>query len=267
MSIQLLSGRALSEHDTETTPPVALINETMAREMWPGQDPIGKRIKFPGSEKYPQSWRTIVGVARDVKQYALDRKDPMQLYLSEAQFPTQFMTLVVHSSSDAKTLTAAVRAAVQEMDKDQAVYNIATMEQLLADSISLRRLSTLLLMIFAGVALVLAGVGIFGVISYSVTQRTREIGVRLALGANRRDIIGLVLRNGMTMTLAGVGIGLMATFALTRVLESLLFNVSATDPVIFIVIPVALSIVALGACFMPARRAAKVDPMVALRYE
>jgi putative ABC transport system permease protein len=267
MSIQLLSGRALTEHDTETTPPVALINETMAREMWPGQDPIGKRIKFPGSERYPQQWRTIVGVARDVKQYALDRKDPMQLYLPEAQFPTSFMTLVVHTSSDAQSLTAAVRAAVHEMDKDQAVYNIATMEQLLADSISLRRLSTLLLMIFAGVALVLAGVGIFGVISYSVTQRTHEIGVRLALGANRRDIIGLVLRHGMTMTLAGVGLGLMATFALTRVLESLLFNVSATDPVIFIVIPVALTIVALGACFMPARRAAKVDPMVALRYE
>jgi len=239
----------------------------MVSEMWPGQDPVGKRIKLVGSERNPQPWRTVVGVVRDVKQYALDRKDPMQIYLPEAQFPTQFMTLVVHTSSDPKTLTAAVRGTVQEIDKDLAAYNIATMEQLLADSISLRRLSTLLLMIFAAVALILAGVGIFGVISYSVTQRTHEIGVRLALGANRRDIIGLVLRQGMTMTVAGVGIGLLATFALTRMLESLLFNVSATDPVIFVVIPVALTIVALGACLMPARRAAKVDPMIALRYE
>lgn len=267
MSIQLLEGRALAEQDTETTPLVALINETMAREMWPGQDAIGKRIKFPGSERNPQPWRTIVGVARDVKQYALDRKDPMQIYLPEAQFPTSFMSLVVHTSSDPRTLISAVRGTIHEMDKDQAVYQIATMEQLLADSIALRRLSTLLLMIFAGVALLLAGVGIFGVVSYSVTQRTHEIGVRLALGANRRDIIRLVVRQGMTMTVAGVGIGLVATFALTRVLESLLFNVSATDPVIFMIIPVALTLVALGACLVPARRASKVDPMVALRYE
>jgi len=267
MAMRLLRGRELSEQDTETTPLVAVINETMVSEMWPGQDPVGKRIKLVGSERNPQPWRTVVGVVRDVKQYALDRKDPMQIYLPEAQFPTQFMTLVVHTSSDPKTLTAAVRGTVQEIDKDLAAYNIATMEQLLADSISLRRLSTLLLMIFAAIALILAGVGIFGVISYSVTQRTHEIGVRLALGANRRDIIGLVLRQGMTMTVAGVGIGLLATFALTRMLESLLFNVSATDPVIFVVIPVALTIVALGACLMPARRAAKVDPMIALRYE
>jgi len=153
------------------------------------------------------------------------------------------------------------------MDKDQAVYQIATMEQLLADSISLRRFSMLLLLIFAGVALLLASVGIYGVISYSVTQRTCEIGVRLALGARRRDIIHLVVRQGIVMTLAGVGIGLVATFALTRLLAALLFNVSTTDPATFIIIPVALTIVALGACLVPARRAAKVDPMVALRYE
>ena len=267
MAIQLLQGRALTERDTETTPSVALINETMAREMWPGQDPIGKRIKFPGSEKNPQPWRTVIGIVGDVKQYALDRKDPMQIYLPEAQFPTSFMTLVVHTSSDPKTLIAAVRTEIHEMDKDQAVYNIATMEQLLAESISLRRFSTLLLMSFAGVALMLSGVGIYGVISYSVTQRTHEIGVRMALGASRRDIIHLVVRQGMAMTLAGVGIGLIATFALTRVMESLLFNVSATDPATLIIVPVALTIVALGACFVPARRAAKVDPMVALRYE
>ena len=267
MSLQLLQGREISQQDTDTTPKVAMINQTMADQMWPGQDPIGKRIKFPGSERHPQSWRTIVGIVRDVKQYALDRKDPMQIYLPQAQFPTSVMTLVVHTSSDPSTLVSAVRGAVSGMDKDLAVYNIATMEQLLADSISLRRFSMLLLMIFAGVALMLAGVGIYGVISYSVTQRTHEIGVRLALGAKRRDIIRIVVRQGMAMTLVGIGIGLAATLALTRVLESLLFNVSTTDPATFIIIPAVLTIVALGACFVPARRAAKVDPMVALRYE
>ena len=267
MSIQLLSGRALNDQDTQTTSLVALINETMAREMWPGEDPIGKRIKFPGSERNPQPWRTVVGIVRDVKQYGLDRKDPMQIYLPEAQYPTSFMTLVVHTASDPTALIGAVRGVVRDVDKDQTVYNIATMEQLLADSISLQRFSTLLLMIFAGVALMLAAVGIYGVISYSVTQRTHEIGVRLALGASRRDIVRLVLRQGMAMTLAGVAIGLGATFALTRIIESLLFNVSATDPVTFVSIPAALTLVAFGACLVPARRAAKVDPMVALRYE
>ena len=267
MSIETVRGRTLTEQDTETAQMVALINETMARELWPGQDPLGKRIKFPGSERNPQPWRTIVGVVRDVKQYSLDRKDPMQIYLPDAQIPTPFMTLVVHTSSDPQALISAVRNSISEMDKDLAAFNIATMEQLLADSISLRRFSTLLLIIFAGVALILAAVGIYGVISYSVTQRTHEIGVRLALGANRRDIIRLVVRQGMAITLAGVGIGLTATFALTRIIESLLFNVSATDPATFIIIPVALTLVALGACFVPARRAAKVDPMVALRYE
>lgn len=267
MAIQVLRGRTLTEQDTEATSLVALINETMAREMWPNQDPLGKRIKFPGSERNPQPWRVIVGVVRDVKQYALDRKDPMQIYLPDAQMPTPFMTLVIHTSSDPEALISAVRNSISEMDKDLATFNIATMEQLLADSISLRRFSTLLLILFAGVALILAAVGIYGVISYSVTQRTHEIGVRLALGANRRDIIRLVVRQGMAITLAGVGIGLTATFALTRVIESLLFNVSATDPATFIIIPVALTLVALGACLVPARRAAKVDPMVALRYE
>ncbi|HKP86336.1 MAG TPA: FtsX-like permease family protein, partial [Blastocatellia bacterium] len=267
MAIPLLKGRALSEQDTDAAPLVALINETMARELWPDQDPIGKRIKFPGSEKNPQPWRTIVGVVRDVKQYGLDKKEPMQIYLSEAQYPTSFMTLVVHSSADAKGMIGEVRKEILAADKDQAVFNIVTMEQLLADSISLRRFSMLLLIIFAALALTLSAVGIYGVISYSVTQRTHEIGVRMALGAGRLDIIRLVVSHGMAMTLAGVGIGLAAAVGLTRVMESLLFGVSATDPLTYIIISVALTGVALGACFVPARRATRVDPMVALRYE
>jgi putative ABC transport system permease protein len=267
MAIPLRQGRALAEQDTDTAPLVALINQTMADTLWAGQNPIGKRIKFPGSERNPQPWRTIVGVVADVKQYGLDRKDPMQIYLPEAQYPTQFMSLVVHTADEPKTMIATVRSEVHELDKDQAVYNISTMEQLVGDSISLRRFSMVLLMIFAGVALLLAGVGIYGVISYTVTQRTHEIGVRMALGASRRDIIRLIVGQGMVMTLGGIGIGLVATFALTRLMASLLFGVSPTDPLTFATVAAVLAGVALGACFVPARRATRVDPMVALRYE
>ena len=267
MKIPLLRGRALAESDTADAPLVALINETMARELWPDQDPLGKRIKFIDSERRSEPWRTIVGVVADVKQYALDKKDGLQIYLPEAQYPTSFMSLVVHTAADPKAMLAAVRGEVYEMDKDLAVYNVFTMDQLLGDSISLRRFSMVLLMIFAGVALVLAGVGIYGVISYAVTQRTHEIGVRMALGASRRDIVRLVVGQGMLMTLGGIGIGLAATFVLTRLLVSLLFGISPTDPVTFVTIAAILAGVALGACFIPARRATRVDPMVALRYE
>jgi putative ABC transport system permease protein len=267
MEIPLLEGRTLNEHDVEASPLVALVNKTMAEELWPNDDAIGKRIKFPGSDKRPQPWRTVVGVVSDVAQYGLDRKPPMQLYLPESQFPTSFMTLVVGTGSDPAGMTAAIRNEILAVDKDQAVSNIATMEQLLGDSISLRRFSMLLLIIFAGVALTLAAVGIYGVISYSVSQRSHEIGIRMALGATRKDILKLVVGQGMTLTLAGVGIGLAAAFGLTRVMQGLLFGVSATDPATFVLIPVVLAGVALGACFVPARRALKVDPMVALRCE
>ena len=267
MGIPLLEGRSLTEHDVEASPPVALVNQTMAEELWPNDDPIGKRIKFPGSEKRPQPWRTVVGVVSDVTQRALDKKAPMQIYLPEAQFPTQFMTLVVRTSSDPAGMTAAVRNEILAIDKDQAVYQIATMDQLLADSISLRRFSMMLLIAFAGVAVTLAAVGIYGVISYSVTQRTHEIGVRMALGANRKNIVKLVVGQGLILTLTGIGIGLAGAFGVTRVMEGLLFGVSATDPVTFAVISVVLAGVALGACFLPAWRASKVDPMIALRYE
>jgi putative ABC transport system permease protein len=267
MATRLIKGRELNDHDTDAAPPVALVNETMAAALWPDGDVLGKRIKFPGSERNPQPWRTVVGVVGDVKQYGLDRKEPMQIYLPEAQFPTQFMTLVVHTSSAPRGLLAAVRNEIHEVDKDQAIYNIVTMDELLADSISLRRFSMVMLMVFAGVALLLAGVGIYGVISYAVTQRTHEIGIRMALGASRRDILRLIVREGMAMALAGVGAGLIATFALTRLMASLLYGVSATDPLTFIAIAALLTGVALAACFVPARRATKVDPMIALRYE
>ncbi len=267
MSIPVLRGRALTGRDNQDGPQVVLINETMANQLWPDQDPIGKRIKFPGSEKNPQPWRTIAGIVGDVNQYGLDKKPPMQIYLGEAQFPTSVMTLAVRASADPKTIIGAVRNEIRALDPDQAVSNISTMEQLMKDSISLRRFSMLLLMIFAGVALVLAAVGIYGVISYSVTQRTHEIGVRMALGAASRDIFKLVVGQAILLTAGGVGIGLITALALTRLMVDLLYGVSATDPVTFIAISLILAGVALVASFIPARRAIRVDPMVALRYE
>lgn len=271
MTIPLIKGRELAEQDTDKAPMAALINETMARELWPNEDPLGKRIKFPGSEKNSQPWRTIVGVVGDVNQYALDRKPPMQIYLPEAQYPTSSMTLVVRTSYDSGGdpvgTIAAIRGEIRGMDPDQAVFNIATMETLLSDSISLRRFSMLLLIIFALVALALAAVGIYGVISFAVTQRTHEIGIRMALGARGMDILKLVVTRGLFLTLSGVAIGLVAAAGLTRFLQTLLYGVSATDPVTFIAISFLLTGVALGACFVPALRATKVDPMIALRYE
>ncbi len=267
MAIPLRTGRPLTERDTEDSPQVALINETMARTLWPNQDPLGKRIKFPGSEKNPQPWRTVVGVVNDVSQYALDRKPPMQMYLADAQFPASFMALVVRTASNPNGFVSAVRNEVRALDKDQAVFSIATMEELVGTSIALRRFSMILLLSFAAVALVLAAVGIYGVISYAVTQRTHEIGIRLALGAQPSDVLRLVIGQGMRLVLSGVGIGLVAAFALTRLLVSLLFGVGATDPLTFALIALLLIAVALLACWIPARRATKVDPLIALRYE
>ncbi|MCP9495780.1 MAG: ABC transporter permease [Pyrinomonadaceae bacterium MAG19_C2-C3] len=267
MSIPTLKGRALSGLDTETSPPVALINETMAKELWANEDPLGKRIKFPGSESSPQPWRTIVGVVSDVSQYGLDKKASKQIYLPESQYPTSAMSFVVHTSSDPKGLIAAVRNEVYAIDKDQAVYNIATMEQLMSDSISLRRFFMLLLTVFAGLALVLASIGIYGVMAYTVALRTNEIGIRMALGARTSDVLNLVLKQGLFLTFVGIALGLFAAFSLTRLIQSLLYEVTAADPVIFVTTALVLASVALLACYIPARRATKVDPMIALRHE
>jgi putative ABC transport system permease protein len=267
MHIGLLKGRSFDERDAEGAPLVALVSEAMVERYWPDQDPIGKRIRFPGSESRPEPWRTIVGVVSDVKQRALDAERAMQMYLPEAQYPTSALTLVVRTASDPASMAAAVSGEIRAVDKDQPVSNVATMEQLRWDSISLRRFSMLLLGIFAAVALTLAAIGIYGVISYSVTQRTREIGIRMALGAQRRHIFKVVVGQGMIMALIGIAVGLAVALALTRVMSSLLFGVAATDPGVFTIIPLLLGGVALLASYIPARRATKVDPMIALRYE
>ena len=267
MSIPLLSGRKLSDQDTETTPNAAVISETMARRYWPNEDPIGKRIAA-GRIESDQDWISVVGVVKDVRQFELTAAPRPQMYVSYRQagfFAPE--DLVVKTDVDPASMAATVRNAVWEIDKDQPVSNIRTMEEILADSIARQRFSMLLLAIFAGVALVLAAVGIYGVMSYSVAQRTHEIGIRMALGAQTGAVLKLAVGYGMKLVIAGIVVGLVAALALTRVMSTLLFGVTATDPTTFTLISLLLVLVAAIASYIPARRATKVDPMIALRYE
>jgi putative ABC transport system permease protein len=265
LGIPLVRGRLFNEQDSRDTPIVMVINETLARRHFPGEDPIGKRINLGNPNTSP--WRTIVGIVADTRHKGLQEDPYPQMYGDYTQLARSSLTLVARTSSDPMSLVGAIRSQVQEMDKDQPLYNVRTMEQVLSNSIARPRFYMTLIAIFAGVAMVLAAVGIYGVISYSVTQRSHELGVRMALGANAGDIFKLVIKQGMALALIGVGLGVVGAFALTRLMESMLFKVSATDPVTFAVISLALIGVALVACFVPARRATKVDPMVALRYE
>ncbi len=264
LGIPLLDGRLISEQDDRNHPNVALINQTAARVLWPRQNPIGAKIHTGATE---EPWRTIVGVVGDVYQYGLDSQKTMQLYYPYDQDANFDMTLLVGSNSDPSGLGSAVRQAVFAVDKDLPVADIQPLDQVLADSMAGRRFSMLLLALFASGALALAAVGIYGVISYSVTQRTNEFGIRVALGAQTRDVLALVLRQSMLLILAGTVIGLAASFGLTRLLSSLLFGVGATDLPTFAVVPLLLIGVAMLASFVPARRAAQVDPMVALRWD
>ena len=267
MEIPVLKGRAITEQDNVDGMKVALINQTMADQLWPNQDPIGKRIRFPDNDQNPLRWRTIVGVVSDVSQYALDQKPPMQMYMPHEQFPTSFNTIVVKTASKPEEMFGAVRSAILSVDGEQAVYNVASLEELQSNSIVLRSFFMVLLITFAVLALMLAVVGIYGVMSYAVTQRTQEIGIRMALGAGAGDVLKLILRNGLALTAGGVVIGLAGAFFLTRLLAVLLFGVQPTDALTFTIVSLTLVIAALVACYLPARRAARVDPLVALRYE
>jgi putative ABC transport system permease protein len=267
MEIPLLKGRSITEQDGIDSAKIALINRTMADQLWANEDPLGKRIKFPGSEKNPQPWRTIVGVVKDVSQYALDKKPPMQIYVPHEQFPTSLSTIVVRTETEPTAMINAVRREILAVDKDQAVFNVTTLDQLMGESVLLRRFFMLLLLVFAALALILAAVGIYGVMSYVASQRTHEIGIRMALGAQASDVLKLIIGNGMTLALIGIAVGLAGAFALTRLMAGVLFGVSATDAVTFVTVSVGLVAIALLACYIPARRATKVDPLVALRYE
>ena len=267
MGIQLLQGRPLGAEDKADSPGVVVISETMARKYWPGEDAVGKRLAV-GRPESPDDWLTIAGVAKDVRQFGLDAASKPQMYLPYEQAAFfEPNDLVISTNVEPLSLAATVRKAVWEVDKDQPVSDIRTMEDILSESIARQRFSMLLFGIFAVVALVLAAVGIYGVMSYSVAQRTREIGLRMALGAKASDVLKMVVGQGLKLVLIGIVVGLAAAFILTRVMTSLLFGVSATDPVTFIAISLVLIGVAVLASFIPARRATKVDPMVALRAE
>jgi putative ABC transport system permease protein len=264
LNIPLRAGRQFTERDAQGSPGVVIINETMTRRFWPDEDPVGKRLTITGN---PPVSCEVIGVVGDVKHYRLDAETKAEIYVSYLQIPNPFMHIVVRTAADPVRAVAAVRREIAVVDKDQPVHNIKTMEQLFAESISQPHFNMVLLGVFAAVALVLAAVGIYGVISYAVTQRTREIGVRMAMGAQSRDILKLVVGEGMILVLAGVAIGLAGAFAVTRVMSSLLFGVTAADPIIFAAIPLLIAGVALLACWIPARRATKVDPVIALRFE
>jgi len=266
LGIQLLKGRVFTESDGGDTPPVVVINEALARRYWPDQDPIGRRISYDGRNGQPV-WRQIVGVVKSVRHMALNEEPRPEIYIPFTQHPLAFMTLVVRTDGAPSGFVAAVRSQVQAVDKDQPISNVRTMEERLTSAVSQRRFNLILLAIFAGLALSLAAVGIYGVMSYLVTQRTHEIGVRMALGAQTRDVLRLVVRQGMTLALSGVALGLITALGLTRLIKNLLFGVSTTDPATFSAIALLVALVALLACYIPARRATKVDPMIALRSE
>jgi putative ABC transport system permease protein len=265
MGMRMIKGRAFDERDHTKSPQVIVINETMARRYWPGEDPVGKRV-MTGNINNPNR-REIVGVIADVKHFGIDADARPTMYFSHAQIPARVMTLTMRTNADPTSLATPIRSQVWDIDKELAVSNITTMQERVATSIAPSRLIMLLLGLFAGLALVLAAVGIYSVIAYGVTQRTREIGIRMALGAQAADVLKLIVGQGMTLALLGVAIGLGLAVALTRFMQGLLYEVDAFDPVTFAAISLLLVGIALAACYIPARRAAKVDPMVALRYE
>ena len=270
LQIPLLQGRWIEDSDRENTPPVVVINTTMAKTFFADQSPVGQHLQLGATPSTEVPWMEIVGVVGDIKQ-ALASEAPTEMYLPYRQadkvLPVLTLSLVARTSSDPLALANSLRAAVHDIDPNQPVVKIRTMEQNLADSISQPRFRTVLLAIFAGVALVLSAIGIFSVMAYSVTQRTRELGVRIALGASRSEILQLVLRYGLRLTLIGLTLGFLATFALTHYISSLLFDVRAYDPMTLAGVAAGLLLVSLGACYVPARRATQVDPIVVLRQE
>lgn len=267
MQIPLVSGRLFNSQDTADAPQVALVTQSFASKIWNNENPIGKRIRLDG-DSAQQKWRTVVGVIGEVKQYGLKTAPPIQFYLPQEQMGFSFMSLVVRTKTDdPASFTSSVRREIFAIDKDLPAFNVATMSDLIGEQMALQRFVTLLLGFFATVALLLAAVGIYGVISFMVTQRTQEIGVRIALGAQMKDVLKIVLGQGLLLTFIGVALGLVVSFFLMNLTKTLLFGISPTDPLTFAVVSLFLMVVAFAACLIPARKAARTDPIIALKYE
>jgi putative ABC transport system permease protein len=270
LGMVLERGRTFTDADNEIAPLVALVNDKLARQYWPNEDPIGKRFmwgRFDPASKNPPKWVSVIGVVDDTKMYGLANPSRLEVYDPLQQDVNNDMDLVVKSRLNSSALTAEIRSVVAAVDKDQPIFAIATMNKILSDGVAAPRLTLVLLGLFSALAVILAAIGIYGVISYSVAQRTHEIGVRMTLGAQSVDVLRMVLGQGGKIALGGIVIGILAAFGLTQLMSGLLFSVSASDPTTFAAVAGLLVLVAMFACYIPARRAAKVDPMVALRYE
>ena len=268
MNIPLVQGRAFNERDTETAPLVLIVNQALAARDFPNEDAVGKRINLGNMDPKGQPvWWEIVGVAANVRSLELREEATPEFYLSALQDTFRNMFVVVRTSVEPTSVAASVRRAAAEVDKTAAVSDIKTMEHIVNDAVTQPRFNLFLLGLFSGIALLLSAAGIYGVTAYSVTQRTHEFGIRMALGAQVSDVLKMILRQGMLLISVGIAVGLLASFALTRLLRTLLFGVTVTDPLTFVAITLLLTLVALLACYIPARRATKVDPLVALRYE
>jgi predicted permease len=269
MGTRLVKGRYFTEQDNEKAVSVCIIDDTFAKTHWPTEDPLGKRIALGGPPPAGQQirWWAVVGVVQHVKHYGVDQPSRVEMYVPQAQDPNSGGNFVVRTSGDPASLTAGMREAVKSVDADVPLFNIRALQSIVEDYTAQRRLSVILLSAFAALALVLAMIGIYGVMAYSVEQRSHEIGIRIALGASREDIFRLVVGHGMRLVIVGLLLGLAGAFFASRAVKELLFQVPTTDPVTYAGIPVLLALVALAACWIPARRATRVDPMVALRYE
>ena len=269
MGMRILRGRGITDRDTASAPQVVVVNQTLVDRYFPNQDPIGKRLEVAFAT--PPNWREIVGMVADVHTQGLDQETPVQVYTAYFQKPIFIqlgtITVLARTTQNPALIGGTMKAAILNIDRSQPVYAVQPMTEVVSQSIAQRRFSLVLLAFFAASALFLAALGLYGVMSYSVAQRTGEIGIRIALGARKAQVLMLVQRQGLKLVLIGLGIGLAGALALTRLMSSLLFHVHATDPITLAVVAVVLIAVSLAASLVPARRAAKVDPIVALRYE